>query len=183
MLPVDAFGGRGDAARTRAANGHRRHTPHRAYRARDSPSRHEQPSAAHDARRPLFVRARVAAACVYGDAGIEAFSTESLSHPEVARLRSRIELRQFEPALPRPNDRPARITLHFSGGETLVSECLSARGGPDQPFDETVILEKANAIAAPVYPHFLPTVRALAALEPGRMQLRWREVVAELTAA
>jgi 2-methylcitrate dehydratase PrpD len=125
----------------------------------------------------------VAAACVYGEAGVDAFSTESLSHPEVARLRSRIELRQFEPALPRPNDRPARITLHLSGGETLVSECLSARGGPDQPFHEAVILEKVKAIAAPVYPDLLPTLRALAELEPGRMQSRWREVVTDLTAA
>jgi 2-methylcitrate dehydratase PrpD len=125
----------------------------------------------------------VAAACVYGEAGVDAFSTEALEHPDVARLRDRIDIRRFEPALPRPHDRPSRITLHFRDGRTLVSECLSARGGPDQPFDEEVIFEKVGTIAAKVYPRFLTTIRSLAELDAQRMQSRWRDAVAELTAS
>lgn len=125
----------------------------------------------------------VAAACVYGEAGVGAFSTEALSDPDVSRLRERVDIRRFEPALPRPHDRPARITLHFRNGGTLTSECLSARGGPDQPFDEEVIFAKVEQIAAGVYPDFTSKVRALAELETSRMRTRWRAVAAELTAS
>ena len=125
----------------------------------------------------------IAAACVYGEAGVDAFSTNALSDPDVARLRSRVDIRRYEPALPRPHDRPARITLHFGDGGTLTSECLSARGGPDQPFDEAVILSKVETIAADVYPHFTPGIRKLAELDAKRMQARWRTVAAELTAS
>jgi 2-methylcitrate dehydratase PrpD len=125
----------------------------------------------------------VAATCVYGEAGVSAFSTQALEHPEVARLRERVEIRRFEPALPRPHDRPARLTLHFSDGGSMSTECLSARGGPDQPFDEDVILGKVEHIAAGVYPAFVPTVRGLARLEKPQMHARWRDTVAALTAS
>jgi 2-methylcitrate dehydratase PrpD len=124
----------------------------------------------------------VAAACVYGNAGVDAFSTRALSDPDVARLRERVDVRRFVPALPRPHDRPARITLHFDDGSTLTSECLSARGGPDQPFEEQVILSKVESIAAQVYPAFTRGVRELAELQAGRMNTRWRTVADELTA-
>jgi 2-methylcitrate dehydratase PrpD len=124
----------------------------------------------------------VAAAAVYGHAGVEAFSTEALSDPDVARLRDRTDVRQYEPALPRPHDRPARVTFHFKDGSTLTSECLSARGGPDQPFDEQVIFDKVAGITADVYPRFMDTVQALAALEPKRLAGRWRATATELTA-
>jgi 2-methylcitrate dehydratase PrpD len=124
----------------------------------------------------------VAAACVYGHAGVAAFSTEALSDPDVARLREHTDVRRFEPQLPRPNDRPARVTLHLKGGEKLTSECLSARGGPDQPLDEQVILDKVAHITAPVYPRFLETVRALAALDAKHLTARWRSTAGALTA-
>lgn len=125
----------------------------------------------------------IAAACVYGEAGVGAFSTDALSDPDVARLRERVAIRRFEPALPRPHDRPARITLHFHDGGTLTSECLSARGGPDQPFDEAVILAKVKTIAAEIYPAFTDGIRELAELDAGRMHARWRTVVHALTAS
>jgi 2-methylcitrate dehydratase PrpD len=124
----------------------------------------------------------VAATAVYGEAGVDAFSTDALEHPEVARLRERVEIRRFEPALPRPHDRPARLTLHFNDGEKLSSECLVARGGPEHPFEEAVIFGKAQHIAADVYPAFVPTMRALADLDEQNMQSRWRDTVVRLTA-
>jgi hypothetical protein len=92
-----------------------------------------------------------------------------------------VDIRRFEPALPRPHDRPARITVHFKHGGTLTSECLSARGGPDQPFEEEVILAKVEDIAAGVYPAFAAGIRKLAELEPKQMHARWRAVLDELT--
>jgi 2-methylcitrate dehydratase PrpD len=125
----------------------------------------------------------IAAACVYGEAGTAAFSTEALSDPDVSRLRERVDVRRFEPTLPRPHDRPARITLHMKDGATVTSECLSARGGPDQPFDEEVILRKVDTICRDVYPAFGMKVRELVDLEAHAMDSRWRAVAAELTAS
>ena len=125
----------------------------------------------------------VAAACVYGEAGPAAFSTEALANPDVSRLRGRVGVRRFEPALPRPHDRPARITLHMNDGGTVTSECLSARGGPDQPFEEEVILSKIDSICRDVYPNFSSKIGELADLGADAMQSRWRAVAAELTAS
>ena len=125
----------------------------------------------------------VATTQVHGHAGHEAFAASTLDDPQVARLREHVELKQFAPALPRPHDRPARLTLHFADGTSIATECLSARGGPDQPFDEAVILDKVERIARDVYPRFSATVRSMMALGDSTLAAGWQSTVAELTAA
>ncbi|MCC6533403.1 MAG: MmgE/PrpD family protein [Burkholderiales bacterium] len=119
----------------------------------------------------------LATAQVHGHARAEAFSAATLTDPVIAGLRERIELRRFEPALPRPNDRPARVTLELAGGTSITRECLSAAGGPDRPFDEAVILEKIRDITHEPYPRFNPVFEALLALDPGELARPWRAVV------
>jgi len=122
----------------------------------------------------------LATVLVHGHARSEAFAAETLDDPEISRLRERIELRRFEPLPPRPNDRPARLTLQLTDGSTLVTECLSAAGGPDRPFGDDVIIEKIEQITAGVYPRMLPVMRSLMALDAERMKSGWAAVLSEI---
>lgn len=118
---------------------------------------------------------------VHGHARAEAFAAETLTAPEVARLRERVELKPYDPVPPRPNDRPARLTLHFDDGATLTTECLSARGGPDRPFDEKVVLDKVEDIMRGVYPGFVPLARKVMALEPAQIADTWTHLLEAFT--
>ena len=91
----------------------------------------------------------MAAASHLGHAGAEAFSAATLDDPAIAALRDRVELRRYEPELPWPEDRPARVTWIPRTGEPLEAECKSARGGPDRPFAPSEILDKVREITAP----------------------------------
>ena len=90
----------------------------------------------------------VAAALVYGDAGVASFSSASLADPDVARLRAAVALRPHPGVRPWPNDRPGRVTLTLKSGEQLAAACDSARGGPDRPFHEDEIAAKIRALSA-----------------------------------
>ena len=125
----------------------------------------------------------VATAHAYGHAGHEAFSAATLNEPRVKELREKVELVKYEPIPPRPHDRPARITLHFDDGATLTTECLSARGGPDQPFAEDIIIGKIERITADVYPNFFRPFRALLDGDSNVKAKRWSALVREFTAA
>ena len=120
---------------------------------------------------------------VHGHAGAQAFAASALTDPAIARLRDRVELKAFDPLPPRPNDRPARLTIRFADGESLTSECLSARGGPDRPFDEQVIVDKVDGLTRAVYPRLTAVMLDVMALSKARMQQRWSDAVAELTGA
>jgi 2-methylcitrate dehydratase PrpD len=122
----------------------------------------------------------LATAQVHGHAGSEAFAAETLTEPRVARLRERIELRAYEPLPQPPHDRPARLTLHFNDGSTLVTQCLSAMGGPDRPFADDVIVDKIGTITRDVYPRLLPVMASIMALDAPRLASGWETVVAEM---
>lgn len=119
---------------------------------------------------------------VHGHAGSEAFAAQTLADPLVARLRERVEIRIFEPLEPPPNDRPARVTLHLNDGRTVATECLSARGGPDRPFTEDMIIEKVDRLTRKVYPQLMPIMRSIMLLDEERMNTQWDAIVAEITA-
>ena len=123
----------------------------------------------------------VATACVFGHAGAEAFAASTLDAPEITRIRDSVEMRLFEPEMPSPNDRPARITLTLDDGQVLSGECFSAQGGPDRPFPPEVILEKGRAITADVYPGFAPVAARLYALDDALLDRRWSGLVEEMT--
>jgi 2-methylcitrate dehydratase PrpD len=119
----------------------------------------------------------VATAQIHGHARAAAFSAPTLDDPVVAGLRERIELRRFEPALPRPHDRPARVTFELADGSTITRECLSAQGGPDRPFEESVILDKIRDITGAACPQFAPGFERLLDLEPAQLDRPWRALI------
>jgi len=124
----------------------------------------------------------VAAVLEQGEAGIAAFTREAIRDPGIADLRNKVRLVPFTPALPAPNDRPARIHVELADGRVLTEECLSARGGPDRPFDDDVVWNKVRRLAGPVCPRLADTMADVASLRPARLAQGWADVVAELCA-
>jgi 2-methylcitrate dehydratase PrpD len=123
----------------------------------------------------------VAATTRLGTAGARAFTFDTLRDERIAALRRRVRLAPYENIGAWPKDRPARVTWRFRDGEALSSVCESARGGADQPFDETTLMSKLADNASAVFPN-LP--RALAAIVAGDRALAsraWRDVVADAT--
>ena len=123
----------------------------------------------------------LATSCVHGHASADAFAATTLTSAPIARLRERVELLDFAPLPSPPNDRPARLTIELDDGQTLVSECLSAQGAPDRPWDEAVILSKATELTGQVYPRFVATMSEVMAVSAMRMEQRWAETVADFT--
>jgi len=123
----------------------------------------------------------VATAGVHGHAGADAFATATLTAAPIARLRERVELRDYGPLQPPPNDRPARITLTLDDGRSLVSERVLAGGGSEEPWDEAVILSKATDLTRDVYPSLAPTMSEVMALTPDRLRQKWAETIADFT--
>ncbi len=122
----------------------------------------------------------IATTCVFGHAGPDAFAASTLGAPEIARLRGRVELRLFEPAMPPPNDRPARVTITLNDGAGLASECLSAQGGPDRPFPPETILEKARGLTAGVYHDYASVASRLVDLEGPLLARKWGDVIGDI---
>lgn len=110
---------------------------------------------------------------VHGHAGADAFAAATLDDPAIVRLRERIRLEPYAPVRPRPLDRPARVTLTLSDGTRVTGECLSARGGPDRPFDDAQIRAKAQGITGTRHPGFVAAVEALERLEPATLAQPW----------
>lgn len=125
----------------------------------------------------------IAAVLVHGNAGVAAFSASALAAEDVATLRAKVKVMPFEPALPPPNDRPARVEARLRDGRILARECLSARGGSDRPFTQAEILMKIATLTAGAYPGFAAIARDARELDPQRLRQGWAEVVSELCSA
>jgi len=123
----------------------------------------------------------VAAVLVIGSGGASAFSADTLDDKAIAGLRQRVSMRLYEPTLAPPNDRPARVTVHFSNGQMVSAECLSAIGGPDRPLAPTVVFDKLNELASPVYPAIVPVFKDLLDVAPQRLQQRWPALLQEIS--
>lgn len=121
----------------------------------------------------------LASTLVNGHAGASAFAASTLTDPAVARLRQRVRLELFTPALPRPHDRPARLTLTLKDGRQIRTECLSAQGGPDRPFPPEVIPRKIDALVRPALPRLADVLAQLPGLPAALLARPWAEVVAE----
>lgn len=122
----------------------------------------------------------MAVTAVFGHAGAEAFASTTLDNPKIARLRKHVVLRQFEPDLPWPTDRPARVTISLGDGSERRAECLSARGGPDRPFATEEIIGKIRTITAPVYPSMTSVMERLISCDPGLFDTTWSDVVTRM---
>ena len=105
----------------------------------------------------------VAATAVYGSAGASAFARNSLSDPRVSALRSRVRLLPHDDIKPWPKDRPARVEITFTDGRRISASIDSARGGPDDPFDEAELRAKIATLTADLYPAMAARLAGLAA--------------------
>lgn len=122
-----------------------------------------------------------ATAAIHGGGGAEAFSSDSLHHPEVAALRHKVTTSPYEPLPDWPNDRPTRVTWTLDDGSTLSEEVLSARGGPDLPFTPTEIRAKIRAIVTGPYPAMSAVTDAILDLDQTTLSQSWRETVRTMT--
>jgi 2-methylcitrate dehydratase PrpD len=103
----------------------------------------------------------VAAALVYGDAGVGSFSSASLADPRVSSVRKKITMQPHPDVRPWPLDRPGRVTLVLEHGEKLSAGRASARGGPDQPFADQEIQTKIQTLSAHSAPGLLRAAAAI----------------------
>lgn len=122
----------------------------------------------------------MAAALATGGGGAEAFADATLDDPVIARLRERVSVKPWQPELPPPNDRPARVTVQLRDGRRLQAECLSAKGGPDRPLPPQVVLDKMATLASPVYPSMRRVFEELLETPASRMARGWADIVTEI---
>jgi 2-methylcitrate dehydratase PrpD len=93
----------------------------------------------------------VAAALWLGSVRLGAFTTESLNHPGIRDLLTRITV-TAEPEFDRdfPARRRARVTLHMADGSTRVRQRDTRKGDPDDPLTDAEIQAKFDDLAGPV---------------------------------
>ena len=117
----------------------------------------------------------------FGHAGAEALLCGHLADPAIGALREKVTIGAFAPEPDWPNDRPARVRWEMEDGRTATEEVLSARGGPDRPFDPEEITEKVVGIVEGPYPAMPAVLRSILALDPARLSRPWNETVTEMT--
>jgi 2-methylcitrate dehydratase PrpD len=122
----------------------------------------------------------LAAVAVRADAGPRSFDTASLTDSAIARLRERVRLVPHDDIRPPPHDRPARVHWVLEDGRRLSASVDSARGGADQPFEETELLGKFGDLTRDVFPLASAVLADL--VKGGLAAASWRDVVARLTA-
>ena len=115
----------------------------------------------------------VAAPLVLGHSRPEAFGSAALASASIRSLRRKITLREFEPTLPPPHDRPARITITLDNGQQITRQCLSAKGGPDRPYSDEYLFGRLHTWLAPVYPRLAPRLHDLSNLGRSDLQAGW----------
>ena len=124
----------------------------------------------------------LAATAQFGHAGAEAFHASTLSEPGLSAMREKVTIGAYEPEPEWPNDRPARVTWVLSDGERVTEECLSARGGPDRPFDPSEVRAKIHGIVDAPYPAMGAVLDRLLDLDPAALDRSWTDTVAAMTA-
>jgi 2-methylcitrate dehydratase PrpD len=122
----------------------------------------------------------MAAALTMGSGGADAFAAATLGDPKLSRLRERVSVKPWAPALPPPHDRPARVSVALANGTRLEATCLSAQGGPDRPLPPETVLAKMSALASPAYPRIRPVFEQLMSLPPARLAQGWADIVMEM---
>lgn len=124
----------------------------------------------------------LAATAQFGHAGAEAFHASTLTAPELAAMREKVTIGAYDPEPAWPNDRPARVTWVLSDGGRVTEECLSARGGPDRPFEPSEVRAKIRGIVDAPYPAMGAVLERLLDLDPAALDRIWADIVAEMTA-
>jgi 2-methylcitrate dehydratase PrpD len=122
----------------------------------------------------------LAAVAVRKTGGKDAFSNDTLDDPAIAALRHRVELKPYEPLAPWPLDRPGRVTWIMKDGSEHRAECVNARGGADQPFDEETLLAKLQENCGAIFPAMPPLLQQILAGSPEILNRPWRDVVTHM---
>jgi 2-methylcitrate dehydratase PrpD len=104
----------------------------------------------------------VATTAVHGSAGAAAFARTSLADPRVTALRARVRLVPHDDIKPWPQDRPARVDIALTDGRMVSASIDSARGGPDNPFQEAELRAKIASLTAAFYPHMASQLAVIA---------------------
>jgi 2-methylcitrate dehydratase PrpD len=121
----------------------------------------------------------LASVLVTGTGGAEAFNTSTLSNPQIHQLRERISMAPWPAPIPAsPNDRPARLHIQLDDGSEVVAECLSARGGSDQPLTRIERHEKVQQLTHSGYPELAALAAEVIGGNESYTARPWREVVA-----
>ncbi len=116
---------------------------------------------------------------VHGHANVAAFAHDSLRDARVASVRAKVKVVPFAPELPPPNDRPARVSVKFLDGKAAQGTCLSAPGGPDQPFSQAAVIAKITQLTENIYPHFTAAAQEWIELSSNRLEQGWDAIVAQ----
>lgn len=122
-----------------------------------------------------------AAVARLGTGGQTAFSSAALDDPAIADLRKRVRLTALESVGAPPYDRPARVTWRFRDGTEWSERCDSARGGADQPFDDTTLLAKLAENTGAEFPAMRVCLEAILAADGTALARRWAETVQIMT--
>jgi 2-methylcitrate dehydratase PrpD len=122
----------------------------------------------------------VAASAALGTGGQKAFTDEARVDPAISALRRRVRLVPHPEVGPWPNDRPARVSWHFSDGETWTAACSSARGGADRPLDEGMLFDKLAETTGQTFPEMRNVLSTIVAGPPEVLERPWRAVVAAM---
>lgn len=122
----------------------------------------------------------MAAVAARGTGGQGAFGRDTLDDPDIARLRSAVELKPYSPIAPWPNDRPGRVTWRLANGETMTAMVENARGGADQPFSSDELIDKMRTLTANVFPAMPDMLRRLIADPQALATTAWHDLVAAM---
>ena len=119
----------------------------------------------------------VATTLIHGQADTKAFGEDTLLNPNIMKLRKNINLESFEPEMEWPNDRPARLKIQLNDGAILIDECLSAKGGPDLPFNSADIESKVRDLVGGNLSYLSNSLIEILNLEEDVLKATWREVI------
>ena len=124
----------------------------------------------------------LATVAVLRTAGAKGFDSSSLENPAIASMRERVTARAHPAIGEWPNDRPARVHWTFEDGTQWTAICENARGGADQPYSESELLNKFEELTAASLPKAPAALRKFVANANSTDGMPWREMVNQVVA-
>jgi 2-methylcitrate dehydratase PrpD len=109
------------------------------------------PQSVVDAQFSMPFGAAVAVVC--GSAGLDQFSMEQIRSPQITEVMNRVVLmKDSEIEKTFPQEWPARVTIHASGGQAYEAFVRYPKGDPENPLTSAEMAEKFRSLAGVVLP-------------------------------
>lgn len=90
----------------------------------------------------------IATYIIHGNAGIDAFSVQSIEDERIRHLAQRITVSESSNlSAMLPQKRPARVTIYLKNGQTAEQTVYSSQGGFDNPYPLSTLLDKFEYLA------------------------------------